>query len=298
MGDTVVRYLREKKEQVDRFLLNYFQNSSDSSPLLKKAILYSLEAGGKRIRPILAIAAAEAVGGKLETVLPVASAFEMIHTFSLIHDDLPSMDNDDLRRGKPTNHKVFGEGLAILAGDGLLCEAFSLLSSLKTSSQISSEVLVEVIREIAWATGPRGMVGGQVLDLEAQGVSLDKQALEKIHHYKTGRLIQASVTVGAKVGGAKPPQLEALRNYGEKIGLAFQIADDILNVEGTKEELGKSIGSDDHNKKATYPAILGLETSKQLAKELVDQSLAALKNFDAKADPLREIAQYIVLRKN
>ncbi len=216
----------------------------------------------------------------------------MIHTFSLIHDDLPAMDNDDLRRGVPTNHKVFGEGLAILAGDGLLAEAFYLLA------QSKHEKTLEVIRDIAEAAGPAGMVGGQVLDLQGEGADLQPDDLERIHRYKTGRLIAVAVTSGAKIGGAAPAQLGALKVYGEKIGLAFQIADDILNVEGSKADLGKSTGSDAQKKKATYPGLLGLEVSKQKAAALMEEAVAALRIFDEKADPLRELACYIVRRSN
>jgi len=283
-------HLQACKLEVDRAMENYFSGQADWPPRLKEAIVYSLKAGGKRIRPILAIAACEACGGCRENVMPVALALEMIHTFSLIHDDLPAMDNDDLRRGLPTNHKVFGEGLAVLAGDGLLAEAFYLLSQ-STSN-------LEVLRDIALATGSAGMVGGQVLDLEGEGATLTSIDLEKIHRYKTGRLITVSVTSGAKIAGAKPSELEALKAYGERIGLAFQIADDVLNVEGSREEMGKSIGSDQDNQKATYPSLLGLEDSKTKARELVEAAILFLKPFGAKSEALSAIASYIVLRKN
>lgn len=283
-------YLQSRKLEVDQALENYFSGRTDWPPRLKEAIVYSLKAGGKRIRPILAIAACEACGGTAEAAMPAALALEMIHTFSLIHDDLPAMDNDDLRRGVPTNHKVFGEGLAILAGDGLLAEAFYLLA--QTTNNL------EVLRDIALATGPAGMVGGQVLDLEGEGVALNLERLEKTHRYKTGRLITVSVTSGAKIAGAKPVELEALKAYGERIGLAFQIADDILNIEGSKENMGKSIGSDQENKKSTYPALLGLEASKTKARELVEEAAAFLKIFGDKGSALKEIAKYIVLRNH
>lgn len=293
----IEQYLSAKKKQVDDWLQKYFAASSDSSDraapgglaALHEAMTYSLNAGGKRIRPILALAACEAVGGKTEAALPAACALECIHTFSLIHDDLPAMDNDDLRRGVPTNHKIFGEGMAILAGDGLLAAAFEILSECKN---------VEVLRDIAAATGPEGMIGGQVFDLKAEGKKLEEKDLEKIHRYKTGRLIQVSVTSGAKIGGANPAQLEALKKYGEKIGLAFQIADDLLNVEGDARQTGKGVGSDQAHQKATYPKILGLEASRQKARRLYDEASSALADFGSRADPLRQIARFIVNRQS
>lgn len=283
-------YLKSLKAEVDQGLENCFSGRTDWPPRLREAMVYSFKAGGKRIRPILAIAACEACGGEKKAVMPVALSLEMIHTFSLIHDDLPAMDDDDLRRGFPTNHKMFGEGIAILAGDALLSEAFSLLAQ-ETDNR-------EVIRDIAWGTGPAGMVGGQVLDLEGEGKNLTPGDLEKIHRNKTGRLIAVSVTSGAKIAHAKPSEVSALQSYGEKIGLAFQIADDILNVEGSLEKMGKSIGSDRDNRKATYPALLGLEASKAKAKETVTEAIACLEPFGIKARRLSEIAEYIVLRNN
>lgn len=294
----IEQYLISQKERVDAALSKYLHSNGDCPVELCRAMEYSLKAGGKRVRPILAIAAAQAVGGALEPVLPVACALEFIHTFSLIHDDLPAMDNDDLRRGKPTNHKVFGDGMAVLAGDGLLSEAFHLLCHPDVASQVTPKIILDVIQEIALATGAAGMVGGQALDLKAEGISLTPKALERVHHYKTGRLIIVSVVSGARVGGASAAQLESLKIYGEKIGLAFQIADDILNVEGSTKEMGKSAGSDQNRQKATYPKILGLEASKQKAKELVSQAIQALEGFETQADPLREIANYIIARKN
>lgn len=296
----IEQYLSTQKKRVDDWLQKYFAASSASSDSsgravsgwpadLREAMTYSLNAGGKRIRPILALAACEAVGGKTEGALPVACALECIHTFSLIHDDLPAMDNDDLRRGVPTNHKVFGEGMAILAGDGLLSLAFEILSEVKNA---------EVFRDIAIATGPEGMVGGQVFDLKAEGKKLEEKDLEKIHLYKTGRLIQVSVTSGAKIGKANAAQLEGLKKYGEKIGLAFQIADDLLNVEGDARQTGKSVGSDAAHRKATYPKVLGMEASRQKARRLYDEASSALADFGSSADPLRQIARFIVNRQS
>lgn len=289
-------YLNFQREKINQALEKYLSSRSGWPEPLKEAVVYSLKAGGKRIRPILAVASCGAAGGGREEVMPLALSLEMIHTFSLIHDDLPAMDNDDLRRGQPTNHKVFGEGMAILAGDALLSEAFYLLA--EVGNEFSPKILLEVLKDIAHATGPLGMVGGQVLDLQGEGLELGQSDLEKIHRYKTGRLIAVSVTSGAKLAGASLSQLEALKTFGEKIGLAFQIADDILNVEGSEQKMGKAKGSDQNKKKATYPGILGLEASKKKADALVKEAVACLGSFDKKADPLREIARYIVLRTN
>ena len=259
-------------------------------PTLYESMRYSLSAGGKRIRPILSIASCEAVGGMTEDVIPAAIAIEMIHTYSLIHDDLPAMDNDDLRRGKPTNHKVFGEATAILAGDGLLTLAFSILSGVSNS--------MKIIHEIALAAGPEGMVGGQQLDIENEGKNIDVKALEELHRRKTGALILAAVRSGGIAGGAAETQLSALTDYGMKIGLAFQIADDILDLEGDVEYIGKSPGKDVKQNKNTYPALLGLAESKIVARNLVDEALEALESFDEKAVPLRMIAEYIIDRKS
>lgn len=294
----IQKYLSDKKTFVDAGLQKAIQNISQAPTLLRESMQYSLDAGGKRIRPILVLAAAEAVGGSAEAVLPIACALEFIHTFSLIHDDLPAMDNDDLRRGKPTNHKIYGEGKAILSGDGLFSQAFSLLSCRETASKIDPKILLEIICDIAEASGPEGMVGGQVYDLEAEGKTLDPKALEKVHHYKTGRLITVSVTSGAKAALASASELEVLKQYGEKIGLAFQIVDDILNVEGNEIEMGKKAGSDNQKFKATYPKILGLEASKEMAQTLVEKAVALLQAFDPCAEPLCHIARYIVSRNN
>jgi geranylgeranyl diphosphate synthase type II len=258
---------------------------------------YSVFAGGKRVRPVLMLAACDAVGGNLEKAIPAACAMEMIHTYSLIHDDLPAMDDDDFRRGNPTNHKVYGEATAILAGDALLTEAFILLSK---DDGGDAAARLKVIQEIATASGSRGMVGGQVVDMESEGKPelIDIATLSYIHTHKTGALIRASVRAGAILAGAGEERLASLTRYAEAIGLAFQIADDILDVEGTTEELGKDAGSDEARGKATYPALVGLEASKARAQELVDMALEALAGFDERAEPLRAIASYIVKRKS
>ena len=293
------RYLQEKKEIVDAALERYFPDRAGSAEgvfpaSLHKAIRYSLFAGGKRIRPILAMAAFEAVGGKGDEILPFACALEMIHTYSLIHDDLPALDNDDYRRGQLTCHKAFGEAIGILAGDALLTEAFRSMGGLS----FRDGRVLDVIHEVAQAAGMQGMVGGQVLDIESEGKEVDLPTVEYIHTHKTGALILVSVRGGAKLGGADEGVLRALTRYGEGIGLAFQIADDILNVEGKAALLGKKTGSDLSKGKATYPSVLGLEESKKRARELVELAVEAIHSFGPEAEPLREIAWFIVSREN
>jgi len=292
-------YLKNMQQLVDTALERYLP-AADELPLsVHKAMRYSVFAGGKRVRPILLLASCNAVGGDMETAMPAACAMEMIHTYSLIHDDLPAMDDDDFRRGIPTNHKVFGEATAILAGDALLTEAFILLSSPERNGCLDPAMLLRVIQEIAVSSGSRGMIGGQVVDMESEGSKeIDLATVQYIHTRKTGALIRASVKGGALIGGAAGPELDAIVRYGESIGLAFQIADDILDIEGTTEQLGKDAGSDQARGKATYPAVMGLAASKHRAGELVEAALDALRCFDAKADPLREIATYIVKRKS
>jgi geranylgeranyl diphosphate synthase type II len=291
-------YLKEKRALVDNFLKTYL--SSDLFPaLLSDPMAYSLFAGGKRIRPVLAIAAHEACGGTAEEVLPYASALELVHTYSLIHYDLPAMDNDDLRRGKPTSHKVYGEGMAILAGDALLTEAFYLLSSLSHSrSTIRSGAVLKIVREIAMAAGAHGMVAGQAEDILAEGTARDADHLTFIHAHKTGALITASVRMGAILANAGKRNLASLTRYGENIGFAFQIVDDILDIRGNPAELGKSIGSDERKKKLTYPGLYGIEHSLTRAGELVDRALVSLRGFSSAADPLRDIARYLLRRTN
>ncbi len=292
-------YLRERCALVDEALDRYLPRENELPTSLHRSMRYSVFAGGKRIRPILMLAACEAVGGDIRHAMPAACAMEMIHTYSLIHDDLPAMDDDDFRRGKPTNHKVFGEAVAILAGDALLTEAFILMSRPECVQQVDSKRLIAVINEIGHCAGSFGMVGGQVVDMESEGRhDIDLATVQYIHTHKTGALIKASVKAGALIGGAADASLEAITRYGEAIGLAFQIADDILDIEGTTAELGKDAGSDQARGKATYPAVVGLGDSKRRAAELVEMALESLSPFDAKADPLREIATYIVYRKS
>ena len=293
------RYLQEKREMVDSALEGYFPKREEFTSNLHRAMQHSLFAGGKRIRPILSIASFEAVGGEGERILPFACALEMIHTYSLIHDDLPAIDNDDYRRGKPTCHKVFGEAIAILAGDGLLTEAFRLMTNQPAKDHSSSDggLVLDLINEVAQAAGVLGMVGGQVVDVESEGKAVDLPTVQYIHSHKTGAMILASVRVGAKLGGAKGEILKALTRYGESLGLAFQIADDILNVEGEAALMGKKTGSDLSKGKATYPSVLGVEESKKKGRELVEISVDALKRFGPEADPLRKIARFVIARE-
>jgi geranylgeranyl diphosphate synthase type II len=293
------RYLQEKKEIVDSALERYLPKKEEFTSNLHKAIQHSLFAGGKRIRPVLSIASFEAVGGKGERILPFACALEMIHTYSLIHDDLPALDDDDYRRGKPTCHKVFGEAIAILAGDGLLTEAFRLMTNQPPEDFRSSDgrVILDLVNEVAQAAGVLGMVGGQVVDVESEGKGVDLVTVQYIHARKTGAMILASVRVGAKLGGAKGKILNALTRYGESVGLAFQVIDDILNVEGKAALMGKKTGSDLSKGKATYPSVLGLEESKKKGRELVETAVDALKPFGREADPLREIARFVAARE-
>ena len=291
-------YLKEKRGMVDSFLHSYF-NSCISPAVLNNAMAYSIFAGGKRLRPILALASYEACGGMARDIVPFASALEVIHTYSLIHDDLPAMDNDDLRRGKLTNHKVFGEGMAILAGDALLTEAFYLISSAQLNgTRIRPSSLLTLIREVAMAAGAHGMVGGQAEDILSEDAAMESDALSFIHVHKTGALITASVRMGGILANARKRELSALTCYGENIGHAFQIIDDILDVRGESAELGKSTGSDERKKKMTYPALYGIDLSVKKAETLVESALHALRCFSEKSEPLREIALYILKRKN
>jgi len=291
-------YLSERLALVDRALDSYLPAEDILPPSLHKAMRYSVFAGGKRIRPVLMIAACEAVGGDAQQVLAAACAMEMIHTYSLIHDDLPAMDDDDFRRGRPTNHRVFGEATAILAGDALLTEAFILLSAPQFADRLPAEVRCQVIHTIARCAGSLGMVGGQVVDMESEGKHIDFPTLEYIHTRKTGALILASIQAGALLGGADEAALTALTRYGEAAGLAFQVADDILDVVGDQEVLGKDVGSDQQRGKATYVALLGLDEARQRAKELRDLAVGALSPLGERAEPLRAIAHYIVDRSS
>jgi len=293
---SLTSYLEERIRLVEAALDKFLPKVDTLPSTLHDAMRYSVFAGGKRIRPVLMMAACEAVGGTAPQVLPAACAIEMIHSYSLIHDDLPAMDDDDFRRGKPTNHKVYGEATAILAGDGLLTEAFILLSNPEVWPDRPAEMQRELIHLLARSSGSRGMVGGQVVDMESEGKPIDLPTLEYIHTHKTGALILAAIEMGAVIGAADEAQRQALRRYGEAAGLAFQIADDILDIVADQTELGKDVGSDQARGKATYPALLGLDEARQRARELRGIAFSALDIFADSARPLREIAGYIVDR--
>jgi geranylgeranyl diphosphate synthase type II len=254
-------------------------------------------AGGKRVRPILCIAASESVGGSSDDVLPAACALEMIHTYSLIHDDLPAMDNDDLRRGKPTCHIAFDEATAILAGDALLTLAFQVLSSINLINENSTSNWLRVVHRISFAVGYKGMIEGQMRDIASEGMLLSLEELENMHSLKTGALIESAIFSGALLGGGSPKQIDQLEIYAKNIGLAFQVTDDILNIEGDPAVMGKAVGTDNARGKSTYPSIMGLTESKKFAKKLVGNALQAIDDFDINADPLRAIACYIIERK-
>jgi len=290
-------YLSERRRWIETALEQYFPAPVGLEKKLLDACRYSLLAGGKRLRPILCLAAADVVGGSWQPVMPIACALEMIHTYSLVHDDLPAMDNDDFRRGKPTNHKVFGEALAVLAGDALLTEAFGFIADAYVSEYFPSEKLLKVIGLIVKAAGYRGMIGGQTVDLESESLDVDLATVEYMHVHKTGALISVSLEAGGILGGGTEDQVKTLTDYGHHLGLAFQITDDLLDVEGEAELMGKQPGSDVARNKKTYPALLGTSRSKEAAREHVDQALRALSLFDEKAQPLRAIARYLLVRQ-
>lgn len=287
-------YLAERQKQIDR-ALNRFLPKADARPsTIHKAMRYSLFAGGKRLRPILCLAAAEACGGKAERALSLACAIECIHTYSLIHDDLPSMDNDDFRRGRPTCHKAFGEGIAVLAGDALLTIAFTIATAAHATSRYS---LRDVMREISLGAGSRKLIAGQVADLEAEGRTISRAELRYIHENKTAALLTTCMRLGAMSANASPKQLGAVTEFGRSLGLAFQVIDDILDVTQTSEKLGKSAGKDAAAKKATYPAVIGLEKSRAEAQRLTSKADAALAPLGSKAERLRAIARYLFQRE-
>ncbi|WP_037357955.1 polyprenyl synthetase family protein [Selenomonas sp. oral taxon 892] len=285
---------KKRQELVERALQEELANTAILDEKLRESMAYSLMAGGKRLRPILLMAAADAVGVDGTRFLPVACALEMIHTYSLIHDDLPAMDNDELRRGKPTNHVVYGEGPAILAGDALLTLAFTVILRQK---DVSAEALLRVVDEISRAAGAEGMVGGQMLDLEAENRQISIDELRRVHMGKTGALFRAALRSGAILAGAAEDQLEALTAYANHFGLAFQITDDILDVIGTAEEIGKPVGSDEKNHKSTYVSLTSLEDAQDLARRTVQEAESALYIFGERAAFLRELVGYLVNRK-
>jgi geranylgeranyl diphosphate synthase, type II len=294
----ILRYLQEQKALVDEALARYLPGEEHYPPAIFQAMRYSVFAGGKRVRPILAIAAAEALGGTATDVLPLACALECIHTYSLIHDDLPALDDDDYRRGRLTNHKVFGEANAILAGDALLTFAFELIGDARHWPQFVPERVVQVMHEVAYAIGTFGMIGGQVVDLQMEGQDIDLPALQYIHAHKTGALIRTSVRSGAILGGGSPAAVEALTHYGTHIGLAFQIMDDILDVRGDEQLMGKALRKDDARRKATYPRLVGLAESEVRAQAAVTASIAALGIIGERGAVLRDLAHFIIARES
>jgi geranylgeranyl diphosphate synthase type II len=289
-------YMKERTAAVDAALERFLPPETERPESLHKAMRYSVLAGGKRLRPVLVIAGAEAVGGRMDDVMPTACAMELIHTYSLVHDDLPAMDNDDFRRGRPTNHKVFGEAMAILAGDALLTLAFRLLA-LNLAAAGDAARLPDVLAEVADAAGAGGMVGGQVVDLESEGRDVSADTVDYIHAHKTGALIRASLCAGAVICGATVAQRQALGRAGAHLGLAFQIVDDVLDVVGSSKDLGKTAGKDQAQRKATYPALHGVEASLARARALIGEAEAALAGFGPRGEPIRALGHFIVERK-
>jgi geranylgeranyl diphosphate synthase type II len=290
-------YLAERRHAVDEALERVLPPATTYPPTIHEAMRYSVFAGGKRLRPILVIAGAEVAGGRMADVMPTACAFELIHTYSLIHDDLPAMDDDDYRRGRLTSHKVFGEAMAILAGDALLTHALGLVASNFALGKAPAEGCPRLIAEIVDAAGTPGMVGGQVVDVESEGREVSAETLEYIHTHKTGALIRAALRAGALLGGAGGAVLDALGAYGERLGLVFQIIDDILDVEGSLETLGKMAGSDRRKKKVTYPDFHGLDRSRARAIALTAEAHAALVPLGPAAVPLGALADFVLQRK-
>ncbi|MCM3002419.1 polyprenyl synthetase family protein [Priestia koreensis] len=289
-------YLKELRVQIEALLPSVVQPLA-SPATLKDSMMYSLTAGGKRLRPLLIFSTLEAFGKDKMMGVEAACAVEMIHTYSLIHDDLPSMDNDDLRRGKPTNHKVFGEAMAILAGDALLTNSFDVLVS-STHPDVTDAMKVRLVSTLATCAGAEGMVGGQVADMEGEGQPLTLSELEYIHHHKTGKLLSFCVTAGAILAGATDFQIEKLQEFSSNLGLAFQIRDDILDIEGDEATLGKPIGSDTDNNKTTYPSLLGMEAAKQKLDDHIDRALQALEASEIYSDRLKELCLYVGKRQN
>jgi geranylgeranyl diphosphate synthase type II len=287
-------YLKSGQEKIERALDRHLPKESTKPATIHKAMRYSLFAGGKRLRPILCLAAAETCGGKIDNALPLACALECIHTYSLVHDDLPSMDNDDFRRGRLTCHKVFGDGIAVLAGDALLTIAFEVVSRSKPTSRYNMSTL---LREVAVAAGSQKLIAGQVADLEAEGKETTRAGLRYIHENKTAAILTTSVRLGAMSANANPKQLAAITRFGRALGLAFQVIDDILDVTQTSEKLGKSAGKDVAAKKATYPAVIGLDKSRAEAKRLTKQAHNALSIFGTKAEALHALANYLLERE-
>lgn len=287
--------IKNRASLFENILKKYMPREEGYQKTVFEAMNYSLSAGGKRLRPLITLEACKIVGGNEEDAMPFAVAIEMIHTYSLIHDDLPALDNDDLRRGRPTNHKVYGESMAILAGDALLNYAFETMLSNSINKKDSSKYL-KAINEIAKSSGTYGMIGGQVVDIESENKTIDKDKLDFIHMNKTAAIIIGCMRAGAIIGGAKDDELENITKYARNIGLGFQIVDDILDIIGDESKLGKNIGSDLENNKSTYPSLFGLQKSKELAKELIEEAKNCVSIFDDRDKFLKGLADYIVDR--
>jgi len=287
-------YLAEKRKLVDKTLEALLPPENEPPAVIHKAMRHSVFAGGKRLRPILVFASGECFGGNRDTLLHLGAAVEMMHTYSLIHDDLPALDNDDLRRGVPTCHKVFGEAMAILAGDALMTRCYHALTELPC---VTDAARVRIIGELARATGTvHGMIGGQVADLESEGKPPDAATLEYIHHSKTGALFSACLRTGAMAAGSSEDDLKTMTSFGNKLGLVFQIVDDILDVTASSEMLGKTAGKDEKAQKATYPALYGIDVSRRKARELVSGAISDIAGFGGEADTLRELARFFIER--
>lgn len=287
--------LKQKIDYIETLLNKYMPKEEGYQKTIIEAMNYSLKAGGKRLRPILTLESCKIVGGNEEDAIPFAMAIEMIHTYSLIHDDLPALDNDDLRRGKPTNHKVFGEGMATLAGDALLNYAFELMLSSSIDKEDSNKYL-KAINEVAKHAGIYGMIGGQVVDVESENKIIDKDKLDFIHLNKTAAMIVGCMRAGAIIGGASEEELEKVTKYGRNIGLSFQIVDDILDITGDEDKLGKPIGSDLENHKSTYPSLLGLEKSREIARQLIGEGKSSIDGLSSDIDFLNQLGDYIISR--
>ena len=292
---TFEKSYQEKLDLINRFLQKFLPLESEKPSTIHESIRYSVLADGKRIRPILCLAAAEAVGGDPSSALGVACSLEIIHTYSLIHDDLPCMDNDDYRRGRLTNHKVYGENMAVLTGDALLTLAFEWIAS---SPKLAPQRKIDIIQYVAKAAGSMGLVGGQVEDLKSEGKDIDPEILQYIHTHKTAKLIQASVVSGVMSAGAPAEDIRSFEEFGLHLGLAFQITDDILDVLGSSEKMGKAVKKDVKHQKATYPSLFGIDISKKMAGHHIQQSLDAIKNLHFQTDFLQDICQLVIERQN
>ncbi|GGE10414.1 farnesyl-diphosphate synthase [Marinithermofilum abyssi] len=295
--ETLQAYFENKGALIQQALRSLMEEMSEVPDRLRESMSYSLLAGGKRLRPLLVLATSEALGGDEKQALPFACAVEMIHTYSLIHDDLPAMDNDDYRRGRLTNHKVFGDAMAILAGDALLTKAFGIMASAAKEAGMSADSALSLIEEASIRAGAEGMVGGQVKDILGENQQLTLEELQSIHRSKTGDLLTLSVRMGALVANAQPDQLSALTKYAERLGLAFQIQDDILDIVGDKDKLGKPVGSDEEKHKSTYPALLGLEESRRWVKRLAAEAKELVLHEGIWAERLIQIADFLVTRE-